>query len=199
MIGFEYPAEPHTRGHGPAGYSHYNSYRDWLRDEFTFRCVYCLLREQWYGRGATFHIDHLIPVTVEPDRKCEYSNLLYACATCNEAKKAILGVPDPCEVAFHDCLRIMADGHIESLNDDGEKLRQALRLDSESNVRWRSRYMRILRAFMTSDPDLYQELMGFPEDLPDLRKKLVPDNTKPEGAANCYFALRERGELPAMY
>ena len=199
MIGFEYPTEPHTRRHGPAGYSDFNSYRDWLRDDFTFRCVYCLHREQWYKRGATFHIDHWIPLKVNADGKCEYSNLLYACATCNEAKKAILGVPDPCEVAFYDCLRVMADGRIESLNDDGEKLRQALRLDSESNVRWRSRYMRILKALMTSDPGLYQELMGFPEDLPDLRKKLVPDNTKPEGAANCYFALRERGELPAMY
>jgi hypothetical protein len=199
MIGFDYPTEPHTRRHGPAGYSDYKSYRDWLRDEFTFRCVYCLHREQWYNRGATFHIDHWIPVTVNPDGKCEYLNLLYACATCNEAKKAILGVPDPCEVAFHDCLRVMADGRIESLNDDGEKLRQALRLDSESNVLWRSRCMRILKALMTGDPDLYQELMEFPEDLPDLRKKLIPDNTKPEGAANCYFALRERGELPAMY
>ena len=199
MIGFEYPTEPHTRRHGPAGYSDYNSYRDWLRDEFTFRCVYCLHREQWYNRGATFHIDHWIPLKVNPDGKCEYSNLLYACATCNEAKKAILGVPDPCEVAFCDCLRVMADGRIEALNDDGHKLRQVLRLDSESNVRWRSRCMRILKALMTNDPDLYQELMGFPDDLPDLRKKLVPGNTKPEGAANCYFALRERGELPAMY
>jgi hypothetical protein len=199
MIGFEYPTEPHTRRHGPAGYSDYNSYRDWLRDEFTFRCVYCLHREQWYNRGATFHIDHWIPLKANPDGKCEYSNLLYACATCNEAKKAILGVPDPCEVAFYDCLRVMADGRIEALNDDGDKLRQVLRLDSESNLRWRSRCMRILKALMTSDPDLYQEVMGFPEDLPDLRKKLVPDNTKPEGTANCYFALRERGELPAMY
>jgi hypothetical protein len=199
MIGFEYPTEPHARRHGPVGYQDYNSYRDWLRDEFTFRCVYCLHREQWYGRGATFHIDHFIPVTAEQHGKCEYSNLLYACASCNEAKNAILGVPDPCQVAFHDCLRIMDGGRVEALNADGRKLEQALRLNSERNLRYRSRWMRSLEALGSESPALYQEYMGFPDDLPDLRKKHVPNNTKPEGAANCYFALREHGVLPAMY
>ncbi len=46
---------------------------------------------------------------------------------------------------------------------------------------------------------LYEEYMGFPSDLPDLRKKREPKNTKPDGALNCYFVLRERGELPVMY
>jgi HNH endonuclease len=199
MVGFEYPTAPHTRRHGPAGYEDYNSYRDWLRDEFTFRCVYCLHREQWYGRGASFHIDHFTPVAIDDGGKCDYANLLYACATCNEAKKAVLGVPNPCEVAFSDCLRILPDGHIEALNDDGKRLRQVLRLDSESNVRHRFRWMRNLEVLRTANPALYQEFMGFPDDLPDLRKKLAPSNTKPEGAAICYLALRERGELPAMY
>lgn len=198
-MGFEYPTEPHMRRHGPVGYGDYDSYRDWLRDEFLFRCVYCLHRERWYGRGATFHIDHYSPVAVDLGGKCEYANLLYACATCNEAKKAVLGIPNPCEVTFGDCLRILPDGRIEALNDHGEKLRQALRLDSEKNVSNRSRWMRALETLQTANPGLYQEFMGFPDDLPDLRKKHVPNNTKPEGTANCYFALRERGVLPAMY
>jgi hypothetical protein len=199
MNGFEYPTEPHIRRHGPDGYKDYNSYRDWLRDEFTFRCVYCLHREKWYNRGATFHIEHFVPVTANPDGECEYSNLLYACATCNEAKTAILGLPNPCEVTFHSCLRIIADGSVEALNNDGEKLRQVLRLNSESNVRHRWRWMRALEVLRINDPALFEEFMGFPEDLPDLRKKLAPSNTKPDGAANCYFALREQGGLPTMY
>lgn len=199
MMGFEYPTEPHVRRHGPAGYTDYDSYRDWLRDEFTFRCVYCLHREQWYGRGATFHIDHFIPVAENEDGKCEYTNLLYVCATCNEAKKAVLGVPNPCQVAFGDCLRILPNGRIEVLNDAGKKLRQVLRLDSESNVRHRFRWMRSLETLRTENPTLYQEYMGFPDELPDLRKKRTPSNTKPEGVERCYLALRERGELPAIY
>lgn len=198
MMGFEYPPEPHARRHGPVGYQDYDSYRDWLRDEFTFRCVYCLHRERWYGRGATFHIDHSTPVAEYEGGKCEYTNLLYVCATCNEAKKAVLGVPNPCEVAFGDCLRIQPDGHVQALNDDGKRLKRILGLDSDKNVGSRRRWMRSLETLRTANPALYKEYMGFPDNLPDLREKRVP-NTKPEGAANCYFVLRERGELPPMY
>lgn len=199
MVGFEYPDAPHERRHGPTGYTAYESYRSWLRDEFTFRCVYCLHREQWYSRGATFHIEHFVPVAQSDPGECEYSNLLYACATCNEAKKAIPNVPDPCVVAFQDCLRIKEDGKVEALNAHGEMLRRVLRLDSEKNVQHRHRWMKILQALRTADAPLYQELFGFPSDLPDLRRLNPPSNTKPEGALNCYFVLRERGELPATY
>jgi HNH endonuclease len=199
MMRFEYPTGPHMRRHGPAGYQDYGSYRDWLRDEFMFRCVYCLQRERWYGRSVSFHIDHYSPVAVDPIGQCEYTNLLYACAACNEAKKNILGVPNPCETTFRDCLRMLPDGHVQALNDDGERLKRILGLDSDKNVGYRRRWMRNLDVLRTLDIGLYQEFMGFPDDLPDLRKKRVPNNTKPEGAADCYFALRERGVLPAMY
>jgi len=134
MQGFEYPAEPHSRRHGPAGYDDYGSYRDWLRDEFTFRCVYCLHRERWYGRPGSFDIEHFIPVSVDPRGKCEYTNLLYACRTCNAAKSDVLAVPDPCTVAFGDCLRVKTDGEIEPLNEAGRRLRDVLRLNSPGNV-----------------------------------------------------------------
>jgi hypothetical protein len=51
----------------------------------------------------------------------------------------------------------MADGHIDALNSDGEKLKQVLRLDSEKNVHDRYRWMRALEALRTMAPDLYQE------------------------------------------
>lgn len=199
MIGFEYPAGPHRRRHGPEGYDDYHSYRDWLRDEFTFRCVYWLHRERWEARGTTFHIEHSIPIRGYPDGERDYSNLLYACAMCNEAKKAILGVPDPCKMPFHECLRILPDGKIETLNDAGRKLTQVLRLGSARNVSNRYRWMRTLQALSSANPGLYREFLSFPDDLPDLRKKHVPNNTRPEGIETCYFALRERGELPATY
>ena len=199
MIGFEYPIQPHNRKHGPEGYRDYKSYRDWLRDEFIFRCVYCLHREQWYGRGTTFHIEHFTPVAVEAKSICQYPNLLYSCATCNEAKKAAVGLPNPCERSFDDCLRILPDGQIEALNADGERLRQVVRLNSRSNVQYRARWIRNLEILRFYAPDLYKEYMGFPEDLPGPRKKHVSNNTKPGGVQNCYFVLRERGELPITY
>jgi len=199
MRGFEYLTEPHVRRHGPIGYNDYDSYRDWLRDEFTFRCVFCLHREQWYGRSGTFDIEHFVPVSVDPLGKCDYTNLLYACRTCNAAKSDVLAIPDPCTVAFGDCLRIKTDGEVEPLNEDGKRLRDVLRLNNPCNVSHRSRWMRILEALRDSHPELYTESMGFPNNLPDLRRKRVALNTKPEGTPNCYFAIRERGELPATY
>jgi hypothetical protein len=90
---------------------------------------------------------------------------------------------------------------VEALNKQGKKLRDALRLNNKSNVDYRSRWMRILTNLKSSNLVLYQELMGFPDDLPDLRppQRRVPKNTKPDGVNNSYFALRERGNLPATY
>jgi hypothetical protein len=200
MVGFEYPAQPHQRRHGPAGYKNYGSYRDWLRDEFMFRCVYCLHREQWYSRSGTFHIDHFIPVNVDADGVLQYANLRYACATCNEAKAGILGLPDPCSISFRDCIEIVADGHAIPRNAAGQRLCDVLRLNSSANVEFRSRWIGVLEALRRhGETKLYQEFMGFPAALPDLRSKKAPKNEKPESVTSCYFALRERGELPATY
>ncbi len=202
MQGFEYPEKPHVRRHGPAGYSNYESYRDWLRDEFMFRCVYCLHRERWYGRATTFHIEHFIPVTVDDSGTCKYTNLLYACSTCNNAKTAILRVPDPCAVAFGDCLKIGLDGFVEASNDDGVRVTEVMRLNSDKNVDQRSRWMQTLAALQISDPKLFDDWMAFPNDLPDLRppaKQPPQNNSLPQGVENCYFVQREQNRLPATY
>jgi hypothetical protein len=199
MQGFEYPTKPHIRRHAPDGYGNYESYRDWLRDEFMFRCVYCLDREQWNGRDAAFHIDHFIPVAVNEDGKLEYDNLLYACASCNTAKSSILGLPDPCSVSLADCVCIKDNGKIEALNRTGDLLIKTLRFDSPQKVQWRYRWIRTLTALRIQDPMLYREYMAFPDDLPDLRIKNAPQNSKPRSVDDCFLAQRERGELPEVY
>ena len=68
---FTYPAAPHTRRHGPRGYADYESYRPWLRDEFAFRCVYCLLREAWGPPKGAYALDHFLPVAARPDLALE--------------------------------------------------------------------------------------------------------------------------------
>jgi hypothetical protein len=93
----------------------------------------------------------------------------------------------------------LAKCNILSLNQYGEKLLQALRLDSPKNVEYRLRLIRVLGALQKSDPSLYEEMMSFPNDLPDLRAKREPSNTKPEGVLTCHFVLRENGSLPSTY
>lgn len=54
-VPFAYTSTPHQRRHGPSGYDSYEAYKPWLRDEFVFRCVYCLEREMWYpDRASSF-------------------------------------------------------------------------------------------------------------------------------------------------
>ncbi|MBY0457436.1 MAG: HNH endonuclease, partial [Gemmataceae bacterium] len=96
MVPFVYPRLPHARRHGPRGYADYPSFRPWLRDEFVFRCAYCLRRETWGLVRGTFAIDHFLPVAVRPDLAVDYDNLVYACTTCNVAKSAN-ELPSPAE------------------------------------------------------------------------------------------------------
>jgi len=62
---FRYPDAPHVRRHGPRGYADADGFRPWLRDEFCFRCVYCLQREVWGPVRAAYELDHLLPVRAQ--------------------------------------------------------------------------------------------------------------------------------------
>ncbi len=109
---FEYPNEPHERKHGPSGYANYPEYKPWLRDEFSFRCVYCLEREMWCpNRASSFSVDHIEPRSENPSLICDYENLIYSCLRCNSAKRE-LTILNPITVAFDKHLRVVEDGSV---------------------------------------------------------------------------------------
>lgn len=195
---FIYPAKPHQRKHGPEGYSDYADYKDWLRDEFDFRCVYCLRRESWAPRRAVWAVEHLIPRKDRKDLATIYSNLVYACATCNSWKSADR-MPDPCEVAYGDILMVDSEGRIHALKPKGNTLIKVARLDDADSTEFRRKYIKLLRYYHQNDPEEYRRWMGFPKDLPDLANRSVKRNSKPEGARNCRFEQEKRGELPQTY
>ena len=195
---FAYPLAPHVRKHGPRGYRDYDHCRDWLRDEFDFRCVFCLYREQWPGAQA-FEIDHLLPRAKYPEKECAYENLLYLCRRCNGNKRAKL-VPDPCQVAVGKCLQVQPNGRIAALNLQGRLLVKALRLDNDSYTRMRELMIGILETCFRHNRPLFVSLMGYPKNLPDLARLNPPGgNAQPEGAKASAFARRERGQLPETY
>ncbi len=195
---FAYPATPHVRKHGPHGYMKYESYRDWLRDEFSFRCVFCLRREQWGVVRSLWDIDHFAPQRSNPQRKLDYENLLYTCHTCNSAKSGQI-VPDPCKIAFGKCIEVHGDGTISALSADGERLIDRLRLDNEDHTRFRSLMIATLRSLARHDRQTYILWMRYPDNLPDLSKLRPSGNTKPEGVNDSCYARRIRGELPEIY
>ena len=195
---FAYPTMPHIRRHGPYGYSIYESYRAWLRDEFSFRCVFCLNREQWGLIRSVWDLDHFMPQHSHPQISFDYENLLYSCRTCNGMKGDQI-IPDPCKIAYGECVTVHPDGTIEALNEKGEILIETLRLNNEDYTRFRQLMIDTLRSLATHDRQTYVLWMRYPENLPDLSGLRPPGNKKPEGVKQSFYARRMRGELEEIY
>jgi hypothetical protein len=199
MTAFLHPSHPHIRRHGPEGYAVVESYRPWLRDEFAFRCVYCLFREQWSRVIGAFDIDHFLPVSLHPEHERTYDNLLYTCASCNAVKGKSV-VPDPTTVLLDPGVWVTEDGMIHADAPEGARLIELLGLDSPQFTEFRLLWIGIVALAERYDPSLYQRLMGFPADLPDLKRLRPPGgNTRPEGVRTSFFAKRKDGTLPATY
>ena len=202
---FAYPDTPHARKHGPKSYNPYKSYDQWLRDEFTFRCVYCLEREMWYpNRGAAFAVEHVLPKS-DPQYehlKNDYTNLVYACSRCNPLKGQHLLI-DPTQTGFASHVVVRDDGLLEPKNKEGEKLIDQLLLNLDPALATRKYVLKIIQAVRAypNIPEFREIFLAkfcFPEDLPDLRSARVK-NDKPDGINNCYFEQRKRGVLPEYY
>jgi hypothetical protein len=126
---YRYPPEKLIRRHGPDGYTKPRDFLPWLRDEFDFRCCYCLLREVWGQLSGNYEVEHFLPKAVRPDLKLCYQNLVYSCANCNR-RKGIRFILDPAARAYGECVVVNAEtGEIEPLNDEGIRLIDQLALD----------------------------------------------------------------------
>ncbi len=197
---FAYPPQPHIRRHGPQGYSEHGEYRNWLRDEFAFRCVYCLRRETWVTMPRDFQIDHVLPVSKRRDLRLDYNNLCFACAECNGTKSDKL-LPSPDSVAYGDCLVVDDRGviHARNGNPNGLKIIEALDLNEPSYVRMRQK---ILTTIVETEigTGTMKWCLGYPDDLPDLSQEREPKpNRRPNGIRESHFARKQRDELPEYY
>ena len=196
---FDYPPAPHVRRHGPAGYADYASYRPWLRDEFAFRCVFCLRRETWGTLSGEFAIDHFQPAALRPERATEYDNLLYVCGPCN-LRKAAREVPDPLVALTAEAITVRTDGTIDAHTRTARRIARLLQLDARELVEFRAMWIDVIRLAAAYDPDLYARLLAYPDDLPDLGTLRPPGgNTRPDGIEQSHFRRRQRGELPATF
>lgn len=197
---FAYPQRSPGRKHGPRGYAHYEAYRDWLRDEFAFRCAYCLTRETWLRGGLGFQIDHCRPQAQYPAGTLDYENLVYTCPWCNQAKLGV-SVPNPTEFAYGMFLHVDNDGIIQAKSELGSALIQGLRLDHPELTSQRRMVLRIVRlAEKKGNVEVTLRLLGYPDDLPKLDRKRPPaGNTRPQGIHSSHYEKRHRGELALIY
>lgn len=199
MSAYDYPQRTHRRKHGPRGYRATAEFREWLRDEFLFRCVYCLEREQWGNRLGHFHIEHFVPVAHRPEAFLDYDNLLYSCQACN-LLKADQSVPDPLRVFTRRTVVVTPAGRMRGKTKEASRLIDLLQLNSASYCRRRRLMIAILKAIAKVNPALHDELMGFPDDLPDLSSLRPPSgNARPGGTEKSFYALRLEGKLPKVY
>jgi HNH endonuclease len=205
---FAYSESEHSRRHGPIGYEDYQSFKDWLRDEFQFRCIYCLFRERWYPSGyRSFSVEHVIPRSADRGGASEldYQNLAYACNRCN-AFRVAENVLNPLQSPLNRHMEVNdEDGSIRGLTPDGEKTIRILKLNDPIFCDYRRRAFLVLQ-IMRENPDnlaakeMFGQVFGYPDDLPDLRRLRPPKgNAKSGSAESCYYALRERGELGEVY
>jgi len=196
---FTYPEASHSRKHGPDGYAAYESYRPWLRDEFAFRCVFCLTRETWGPFQAQFAIDHFVPVKAHPSAPASYDNLLYTCITCNSAKSD-RSVPDPLVVLHQESVWIDQDGYLHTKTTEAALTNELLDLNHPRKAEFRSLWMAVVTLSRRLDPATHRRILVFPDDLPNLKRLLPPNGNKwPAGVELSYHSQRSRGKLPATY
>jgi hypothetical protein len=169
-----------------------------LRDEFTFRCVYCLKRETWGQVTAEFELDHFEPQTLAPDRTLEYFNLVYSCRRCNSVKLD-QPIDDPLTILSSGNVVVLPDGDLTSHSPGALRLIQQIDLNSPMLRRWRVMWMRIVDLAKERDTELHQQLTGFPDDLPDLGRLRPPSNSRPGGIEVSWYAKQQRGQLPESY
>jgi len=195
---FDYPDHRKHRRHGPSGYACYQGYRPWLRDEFDFRCVYCLKREAWGQVTYEFDLDHFEPQSLNPRRRLDYLNLVYACRRCNSVKRD-QAVADPFNLLHSENVAALPDGSLHATHVETRRLIRQLDLNSPRLKKWRRVWMRIVTLAEEHEVDLYHQLVGFPNDLPDLSRLRPPHNERREGLEESSFARRRRGDLPDVY
>jgi hypothetical protein len=188
-----------VRRHGPAGYTDYTAYKDWLRDDFCFRCVYCLVRERWHPSGAqSFSVDHVQPKAIFPDRLCDYDNLVYACVRCNSVKSDLLDLADPCHVGLGSLMTVGPDGALVPTVPEGELMIRLLRLNDPKLVEFRQAWVEHIEELRKRpDDNGLSHWMGFPTDLPKFDDRRPPKgNTRKDGLGKSWAAQKNR---PSVY
>lgn len=197
-IAFVYPPNPRERKHGPSGYKDVQSFRPWLRDEFVFRCVYCLKRESWGTAKEGFDIEHFVSSMVAPEKRLSYRNLVYACHECN-LRKGSASVDDPLQCCTENDIALLENGMLVGLCQKARLIIAVVTLNSPSMIRWRLLWMQIIELAQTHDPELLNQLLAFPGNLPDLKSLNPPANEKPKGISDSFHARNQSGSLPTSY
>lgn len=129
---------PSRRTNVPAQKKHTN-YKADLRIDFHQRCGYC--GDHDFFTDTYYEVDHFVPMNIDSSRELDYSNLVYACRSCNNSKRAkwptndssklndgTIGWIDPCDASYPDQFERLSDGSINPTTALGNWMWTALSL-----------------------------------------------------------------------
>lgn len=137
--------------------SDYRKYREELRADFDCHCGYCGDRD--WPRKEHFEIDHFVPKEqLKIIRENDYSNLVYACRSCNNAKRAKwptkderqpnngkCGWIDPCDNLYDEQFERTETGAITPKTELGDWMYENLKLwKKQHEVLWNYEQLEII-------------------------------------------------------
>lgn len=138
--------------------SNYRDYRDSLRADFNNRCGYC--NDLDNPRKEYFEIDHLVPQKIMvKKKKTDYQNLVYACHSCNNAKRkkwpsgdenipvvGNKGWVDPCSEKYAKQFSRDDNGNIIPLTPIGEWMYDNLKLyKPQHSILWNLEQIKLIK------------------------------------------------------
>lgn len=156
-----------VRSTGIAVKKNYQSYRTDLAADFHHRCGYCDVRDIY--SKMSFEIDHFVPKGMDKDiADNDYSNLVYSCRSCNNAKRrkwpsnnpklpndTHVGWVDPCSSDYEKHLGRDDMGYIVPLTEVGTWMHKNLKLgQSKHQVLWNIEQLEILTEQLSQSIDL---------------------------------------------
>lgn len=167
MNPFVYPKSRHLRRERPGRFSTHSEYKPFLQREFSRKCVYCRVPDSMKGYDA-FGVDHYRPKSVFGSLVKEYSNLFYACNTCNRlkgdywpprGKGATHFIPNPCDHEMFKHLRFRGAA-VESRTTAGRVTEELLDLNDPEVAAYRNLIIDIIAQYESKKAILEQTRNG---------------------------------------
>jgi 5-methylcytosine-specific restriction endonuclease McrA len=188
-----------TRRSNPPRYSTYQRYKGVLREDFSYRCVYCDIHENESGGPRYFSVEHFRPKKRFPELRTEYRNLLYACTVCNSYKSDDWpsetplddgrGYLDPTEHDYDDHFALSDDDLIVGLSAVGHYMIQRMRLNRKM--------LQKIRALRREEEQQHTRILSLLERSISAID-IVLEREQPTGKAGRALR-RERDELRKQY
>lgn len=190
MNPFIYPKNIHRRKFQPVQYGTYQPYKPFLKKEFFSQCVYCRLPDGLRGYEA-FGVDHYNPKSLARTLKTTYSNLYYACNTCNRRKGDFWPtpeqgregwfIPNPCDHTMFQHLRYKSS-RVEARTLAGKCADEKLGLNDPRDVEYREFVLGLINKAVIQKESLER-------DLRKVEAKILSNPGNPK-----YIALRNEAQ-----